>query len=288
MDKSAHLAYLARHYIGKSKGGDMAYQYIDLKIENHVATVAMARQDALNALSLDLASEIACVFRELGANDDVRVIIFCSKARIFCAGLDLKEAAGGDNSSAKGVLDTIRKSQPLFDCCNFIEECPKPVIAAVHGKCIGGGLDMICACDIRLCTEDAIFCLKEANIGIVADMGVLQRLPMIVGQGFAREMAYTATNYTARDVERIGLINHVFADQAGLMNAAQKLADQIAANAPLGIKCTKEVLNFSRYVNVYEGMALAIQKNATLLMSEDLKEAMMSFLERRPADFKGR
>ena len=174
----------------------MAYQYIDLKIENHVATVAMARLDALNALSLDFASEIACVFRELGANDDVRAIIFCSKARIFCAGLDLKEAAGGDNSSAKGILDTIRKSQPLFDCCNFIEECSKPVIAAINGKCIGGGLDMISACDIRLCTEDAIFCLKEANIGLVADMGVLQRLPFIVGQGFAREMAFTAGNYT--------------------------------------------------------------------------------------------
>ena len=266
----------------------MSYKYIDLKIENHVATVAMARIEALNALSLEFSSEIASVFRELGANDDVRVIIFCSKARIFCAGLDLKEAAAGASGAVKVVLDTIRKSQPLFDCCNFIEECPKPVIAAVHGKCIGGGLDMVCACDIRLCTEDAIFCLKEANIGLVADMGVLQRLPMIVGQGFAREMAYTAANYSARDVEKMGLINHVYADHAGLMAAAQKLAAQIAANAPLGIKYTKEVLNFSRYVNVYEGMALAVQKNATLLMSDDLKEAMMSFLERRPADFKGK
>jgi enoyl-CoA hydratase len=266
----------------------MSYKYIDLKIENHVATVAMARIEALNALSLEFSSEIASVFRELGANDDVRAIIFCSKARIFCAGLDLKEAAAGASGSVKVVLDTIRKSQPLFDCCNFIEECPKPVIAAVHGKCIGGGLDMVCACDIRLCTEDAIFCLKEANIGLVADMGVLQRLPMIVGQGFAREMAYTAANYSARDVEKMGLINHVYADHAGLMAAAQKLAVQIAANAPLGIKYTKEVLNFSRYVNVYEGMALAVQKNATLLMSDDLKEAMMSFLERRPADFKGK
>ena len=266
----------------------MSYKYIDLKIENYIATVTMARTDALNALSLEFASEIANVFRELGVNDDVRAIIFCSKARIFCAGLDLKEAASGGNDTAKGVIDTIRNSQPLFDCCNFIEECPKPVIAAVHGKCIGGGLDLISACDIRLCTEDAIFCLKEANIGLVADMGVLQRLPMIVGQGFAREMAYTAANYTARDVEKMGLINHVYADQAGLMNAAQKLAAQIAANAPLGIRYTKEVLNFSRYVNVHEGMALAIQKNATLMLSEDLKEAVISFLERRPANFKGR
>lgn len=266
----------------------MTYQYIDLKIENHVATVAMARVDALNALSLSFAAEIAAVFRELGANDDVRAVIFCSKARIFCAGLDLKEAAGGAIGTVKDVLDMIRDSQPLFDCCNFIEECPKPVIAAVHGKCIGGGLDLISACDIRLCTEDAVFCLKEANIGIVADMGVLQRLPMIVGQGFAREMAYTAANYSARDAEKMGLVNHVYADQAGLMNAAQKLAAQIAANAPLGIRSTKEVLNFSRYVNVYEGMSMAVQKNASLLMTDDMKEAVIAFLERRPADFKGK
>lgn len=266
----------------------MSYKFVEVELGSHIATVRLARVDALNALSLEFAAEITRVFREMGDNNDVRAIIFCSKARIFCAGLDLKEAASGDNSSAKSILDGIRKAQPLFDCCNAIEECPKPVIAAVHGKCIGGGLDMISACDIRLCTEDALFCLKEANIGLVADMGVLQRLPLIVGQGFAREMAYTAANYSARNVEKMGLINNVYADQAGLMAAAQKLAAQIAANAPLAIKCTKEVLNFSRFVNTYEGMALAIQKNATLMMTEDLKEAVLSFLERRPADFKGK
>jgi enoyl-CoA hydratase len=266
----------------------MSYKFVEVEISKHVATVRMARVEALNALSLEFAAEIARVFLDMADNDDVRAIIFCSKARIFCAGLDLKEAASGDNSSAKSVLEGIKKAQPLFDCCNAIEECPKPVIAAVHSKCIGGGLDMISACDIRLSTEDAIFCLKEANIGLVADMGVLQRLPLIVGQGFAREMAYTAANYSAREVEKMGLINHIYADQAALMVAAQKLGAQIAANAPLAVKCTKEVLNFSRFVNTYEGMALAIQKNATLMMTEDLKEAVMSFLERRPADFQGK
>jgi enoyl-CoA hydratase len=266
----------------------MPYKFVELEVSEHIATVSLARVDALNALSLEFAAEIARVFGDLGKNDDVRSIILRSKARIFCAGLDLKEAAGGDNSSAKSVLDGIKKAQPLFDCCNAIEECPKPVIAAVHGKCIGGGLDMISACDIRLCTEDAVFCLKEANIGLVADMGVLQRLPLIVGQGFTREMAYTAANYSARDVEKMGLVNNVYADQAKLMAAAQKLAVQIAANAPLAIKCTKEVLNFSRFVNIHEGMALAIQKNATMMMTEDLKEAVISFLEKRPADFKGK
>ena len=266
----------------------MSYKFTEVEINEHIATVTMARIDALNALSLEFAAEIAGVFEELGKNDDVRSIILKSKARIFCAGLDLKDAASGDHSSARGAIDTVKKSQPLFDCCNAIEDCPKPVIAAVHGKCIGGGLDIISACDIRLCTEDAVFCLKEANIGLVADMGVLQRLPLIVGQGFAREMAYTAGNYSAKDAEKMCLVNNVYADQSALTAAAQKLAAQIAANAPLAIKCTKEVLNFSRFVNTYEGMAMAVQKNVSMMMTEDLKEAFMSFLERRPADFKGK
>jgi enoyl-CoA hydratase len=266
----------------------MSYKFVEVELGAHIATVSLARVDALNALSLEFAAEIARVFGDLGKNDDVRAIILQSNARIFCAGLDLKDATGGDHSSARGVLRTIRKSQPLFDCCNAIEDCPKPIIAAVHGKCIGGGLDMISACDIRLCTQDAVFCLKEAAIGLVADMGVLQRLPLIVGQGFAREMAYTAGNYSAKDAQKMGLVNNVYADQPALTAAAKKLAAQIAANAPLALQCTKEVLNYSRYVNIHEGMALAIQKNAVLLMSDDLKEAMIAFLERRPADFKGK
>jgi len=270
------------------KEESMSYKYIEVKIENYVATVTMARVDALNALSLELATEIASVFRELGANEDVRAIILASRARIFCAGLDLKEAAAGANLSPKGVLDLIAKFQPLFDCCNFIEECPKPVIAAVHGKCIGGGLHIISACDIRLCTEDATFCLKEPKIGLVADMGALQRLPLILGQGYTRELAFTVDDYNAQQAQQMGLVNHVYTDRDALYDAARKMAEKIVANAPLAIRCTKEVLNFSRYVNVYEGMALAIQKNATMLMTDDLKEAVISFLEKRPPNFKGK
>lgn len=265
----------------------MNYKFIELEVKDYIATVTMAREKGLNALSLEFAAEIADVFKTLGTMDEVRVIILQSKARIFCSGLDLKSAVGGFDGTAKGTFNIIKKAQPLFDCCNSIEECPKPVIAAVHSKCIGGGLDIISACDIRLCTEDAIFCLKEANIGLVADMGVLQRLPTIVGQGYAREMAYTAGNYSSRQAEKMGLVNNVYADQNALYEAARQLASQIAANAPLAIGCTKEVLNFSRYVNVGEGMALAIQKNMFLLSTKDLQEAVVAFLEKRAPDFKG-
>jgi len=265
----------------------MTYKYIELEIKDFIATITLAREKSLNALSLDFAAEIAGVFKTLGSMDEVRAIILQSKARIFCAGLDLKDAVSGFNDSAKGVFNAIKKIQPLFDCCNAIEECPKPVIAAIHGKCIGGGLDLISACDIRICSEDAIFCLKEANIGLVADMGALQRLPLIIGQGFAREMAYTAGNYTALKAEKMGLVAEVYADKDALMKAAQQLARQIATNAPLAIQCTKEVLNFSRYTSVTEGMVLAIQKNMFLMTSVDLKEAFISFMEKRAPNFKG-
>ena len=165
----------------------MNYKYVELEIKDFIATVTLSREKSLNAVSLELASEIAGVFKELGAKDEVRAIILKSKARIFCAGLDLKDAAGGFTGTTRAPWDMIKKSQPLFDCCNAIEECPKPVIAAVHGQCIGAGLHLISACDIRLCTQDATFCLKEPKIGLCADMGALQRLPLIVGQGYARE-----------------------------------------------------------------------------------------------------
>jgi len=180
----------------------MNYKFIELEIKDCIATVTMAREKSLNALSLEFASEIAAVFKSLGTMDQVRAVILKSKARIFCAGLDLKDAAGGFSGTTRAPWDMIKKSQPLFDCCNAIEECPKPVIAAVHGQCIGGGLHIISACDIRLCTQDASFCLKEPKIGLCADMGALQRLPLIVGQGYAREIAFTVGFYSAAQAEK--------------------------------------------------------------------------------------
>jgi len=168
-----------------------------------------------------------------------------------------------------------------------LEECRKPVIAAVHGQCVGGGLDIICACDIRLCTEDASFSLREVAVGFVADMGVLQRLPHIIGQGFTREMAYTARFYSAKEAERMGLVNSVYPDREALLAGAKELAAQIAANAPLAVMATKEVLNYSRTATIEEGMDRAIQKNAVFLASKDIREAAVAFAEKRKPEFKG-
>jgi enoyl-CoA hydratase len=244
--------------------------------------MTLNRTDSLNAISLAFADEITRVIRGLNDREDVRVVILKSNARGFCSGLDLKDFM------SLGLLGGgAKKSFLFYDCCNILEECRKPVIAAVHGICVGGGLDIISACDIRLCAEDASFSLREAALGFVADMGVLQRLPHIIGQGFTREMAYTARFYSAREVERMGLVNNIYPDKETLFAEAKKLAAQIAGNAPLAVMATKDVLNYSRTASISDGMLKAIEKNAMFLTSKDIQEAATAFLEKRKPNFKG-
>lgn len=267
----------------------MGSSFIESSVENHIATVSLNRPESLNAISLVFAAEIAQTMRELNRREDVRVVILKSNAKGFCAGMDLRDfmsqgLVGGGVKKAFYFYDTLHA---LFDCCNVLEECRKPVIAAVHGVCVGAGLDIISACDIRLCAEDASFSLREAAIGFVADMGVLQRLPHIIGQGFTREMAYTARFYSAREVERMGLVNGIYPDKEALFAEAGKLAGQIAANAPLAVMGTKEVINFSRTASISDGMFKAIEKNALLLTSKDVREAAAAFMEKRKPNFKG-
>ncbi|HOO36957.1 MAG TPA: enoyl-CoA hydratase-related protein [Deltaproteobacteria bacterium] len=267
----------------------MDYRCIEVQTDNHVAMVSLNRVDALNALSYELATEITDVFHALDADDNVWVVILRSNARIFSAGLDLKDAMSrGIIGNTKKLLDIPLSEKNLFECCHAIEECRKPVIAAVHGKCVGAGLDIISACDLRLCTEDAEFSLREARIGIVADMGVLQRLPYIIGQMYTRQMAYTGRFFSAPEVARMGLVVEVYPDRDAMMAAAAKLAGEIMESAPLAVQNTKDILNYSRFVSVKEGISLAVHKNMLLLPSEDCKESFIAFMEKRKPDFKGK
>lgn len=267
----------------------MEYRFVNVEVEDSIAILSLARKESLNALNSAFCREITEALKELDDRDDVRVIILKSEARIFCSGLDLTELmpAGGFGYSAKTAYSFQRNVQWFIDCINAFEICRKPIIAAIHGKCVGGGLDIAAACDIRLCTEDASFALREAAVGIVADMGVLQRLPLIIGQGFTREMAYTARFFSAREVERMNLIGAVYTDRQTLLEGAKKLALQITPNAPLAIMATKEVLNYSRTASIEEGMNMAIQKNALLIASKDVQEAVIAFMEKRKPTFKG-
>jgi len=162
------------------------------------------------------------------------------------------------------------------------------VIAAIHGWCIGGGLDLASACDIRLASADAKISLRETKIAIVADLGSLQRVPTLIGQGLTRELAFTGRDIGAEEAKAIGLVNHVYADKDALWAAADALAAQIAANAPLTVRGVKQVLDYSRDHSIDDGLNYVAAWNSAFMASEDLGEAVAAFMNRREPTFKGK
>jgi enoyl-CoA hydratase len=169
-----------------------------------------------------------------------------------------------------------------------VARCPKPTIAAVHGYCIGGGVDLISACDIRLASADAVFSVREAKMAIVADLGSLQRLPSILSAGHVAELAFTAKDISAARAKEIGLLNDVAADADGVLKAAYELAAEIAANSPLAVQGTKAVLAANEGKTVAQGLDYVATWNAGMLPSDDLTEAVVAFMEKRSPKFTGR
>jgi enoyl-CoA hydratase len=168
-----------------------------------------------------------------------------------------------------------------------VAECPKPVIAAVHGYCIGGGVDLIAACDIRVASSDAVFSVRETKMAIVADLGSLQRLPAIIGAGHLAELAYTGKDIPVERAKEIGLVNDVFPDAASAVVGAQSLAAEIAANSPLVVQGTKTVLQTRDRRAIADGLDYVAVWNSGFLQSDDLVEAVSAFMEKRPPKFTG-
>lgn len=237
--------------------------------------------------------ELGSAFEEIARDDAVRAVIVRSAARVFSYGLDLPAAAqelgsalsGGGARERMTLLSHIRRLQSRLDA---VAACPVPVIAAVHGWCIGGGVDLIAACDIRLCASDARFSVRETKIAIVADLGSLQRLPFVIGQGHTRELAFTGKDIDADRAQRIGLINDVFEDGQRLLTGARELAAAIAANPPLTVRGVKRVLDFGLGKPPGEGLDYVAAYNSAFLASEDLGEALSAFVEKREPSFRGR
>jgi enoyl-CoA hydratase len=207
----------------------------------------------------------------------------------FSAGTDLNEAAALLGSGAADQRETTRLDiLELQEGFSKIEKCRKPFIAAIHSHCIGGGIDLISACDIRIASQDAVFSIRETRIGIIADVGTLQRLPYIIGHGWFRELALTGRDFNAQEALQIGLITRICDDRDALYEEAEKLAVQIAECPPMAVQGTKEVLLYSRDHGVYPGLQYVAQKNAAVLPSEDIVEAVTAFMEKRKPVFKGR
>jgi len=260
------------------------------EVTDHIATVTMQTKTMPPAFF----EQIERAVRELSEDAGLRAVIVRAEGEVFSYGLDLGAAfaehgetlGGGGLAANRTTLRALIKQ--LQGAFNALAQCPAPVIAAVHGWCIGGGLDLISACDLRLCTRDARFSLRETKIAIVADLGSLQRLPPIIGQGHTRELAFTGKDIDAARAREIGLVNDVYEDREALDAGARALAEEIAANAPLTVRGVKEVLAFGDGKSVAEGLDYVATWNAAFLASEDLAEAVTAFANKRTPQFRGR
>lgn len=269
--------------------GSMAFSsdVIDLERDGRVATLWLDRPDARNALGRafwrDLPRAVAAAVAEPG----VRCLVLAARGRDFTVGLDLKEAGGVLAPSAAGVHASLYESiRTMQASVSSLAEAPVPVIAAVHGYCLGGGIDLICACDVRLAAGDATFSVRETRVAIVADLGTLQRLPRIVGPAHAAELALTGRDIDAERAATIGLVNHRVEGSADeVVAAARAMAEEIAALSPRAVRGTKAVLRFNDEGDVEEGLVYVARWNAENLLGPDLREALTAFAERRAPEF---
>jgi enoyl-CoA hydratase len=270
------------------------YKSINLEKKQSVAEVVMTGPGKGNAMGPDFWREMPEVFAALDRDEETRAIIIRGEGDKFSYGLDLaammgdlgQHFSGGRNLAAERTrfLDLVGEMQKAFD---NVAACRKPVIAAVSGWCVGGGVDLIAACDIRLCAADARFSLREVKVAIVADLGSLQRLPRIIGEGHTRELAFTGKDITATRAFQIGLVSDVYETPDEVLSAARTLAGEIAANPPIVVQGIKRVMNYCADKSVADGLSYVAVWNSAFLQSADLGEAMTAFRERRAPQFKG-
>ena len=268
------------------------FETVKIERDGYVAEVGLNRPDAGNAFNMALFCDVAGAFSALDADDSVRAIVLRAEGKAFSFGLDLM-AAPIDfgpvmQEGLAGVRLQLRKLiLDLQEQTGTPATIRKPVVAAVDGWCIGAGLDLISACDIRMCTGAAKFSLREARVAMVADIGSLQRLPRIIGDAATRELALTAKDITAERAMQLGLVSQVHEDREQLYEAARAEAKLIAGLSPVAVQGVKHVLNMQDGMTVQQGLEYVATWNSAFVQSEDLKEAIAAFFEKRTPDYKG-
>jgi len=260
--------------------------------EGFIGTITLRRPDKRNALDFALWLSLSEALRKAAQDSEVRVILLKGAGDSFCSGLDLSptnevikllsEKPSADQKMR--LFDIIKRVQSIY---TELEVLRVPTIAVIHGHCLGAGLELVCSCDMRFCSSDALFGLPEPRFGIITDIGGLQRLPKIVGRGKAREMAFRGHSIGADEAKRIGLVNEVFDTREMLFVQASKIGKEIAANAPLAVQGAKEVLLHSEDVSALRGLEYNAARSAMILPSGDLQESFKSYSEKRDPEFKG-
>ena len=273
---------------------DFSSDVITIEKTGAVGTIWLDRPDKYNALSEPVWLAIPEALKSLEADADIRSIIVAGRGKHFCVGIDLVQSGMGTHQRPAGESEAVANLKQLQGTSKFqasissLAECPLPVIAVVHGHCLGAGIDMITACDIRIAAADSNFSVRETRIGLVADVGTLQRLPKILNAGHVAELAYSAKDINAARAEKIGLVNDVYETFDAAYAEGMALATIIAANPPMAVSGTKFMLQQGETLTTEQSLLMnGMFTMITSLKSNDLQESMHAFAERRPPVYTG-
>ena len=269
----------------------MDSEVIRVERDGGVAHLVLDRPDKANAMAEEFWHDLPAIIHILDADPAVRAVVISAEGKHFTAGIDLSIFTDitklFEGEPGRAAYSFRKKLHRLQDSFTAMERSRLPVIAAVHGGCVGGGIDMITAVDIRLASTDAWFAVEEINVGMAADVGTLQRLPKIVSPGIAKELCFTGRRFSAEEAKGFGLINEVHSSPETCVEAALKLAHEIAAKSPLAIAGIKQSLNYALDHTVEEGLDQIATWNSGMLRAEDLMEAMRARMAKEKGRFKG-
>ena len=267
----------------------MAYETLSLSVEAGIAHVQLSRGEKFNTMNKAFWPEMVAVFDEIEEDPSARVVVFSAQGKHFTSGLDLNDFGPGlmgtDSEPARKAEALRRSVLRMQETMSVVDRCRLPVLIAIQGACIGGGIDLISSADMRYCTEDAFFCIQETNIGMTADVGTLQRLPHIIPHGIVRELTYTGRRMMAAEARECGLINQDFTDQQALLAGVMDIAAEIAAKSPIATVGNKEMLNYARDHSIQDGLNYIATWNAAMLSRADLGEAFMARTEKRETKY---
>jgi len=272
----------------------MSYECFKVEISDNIAHVVLNRPDKRNNMNPAFWKELPAIIKDIDYGSKARVIVISSTGPHFTAGLDVSSFASVTDpinqadektkrlQSGTAFYDNVLEMQGAFNC---IDDCRLPVLVAIQGGCIGGGVDLITSCDIRYATEDAFLTIFETNIGMTADVGTFPRLVKLIPEGYVKEMAYTGRKVGAEEAKTMGLINQVYKDQKTMLKSVMVIAADIASKAPLAVYGCKKMINYARDHNTTDSLDYIAIWNATHLKVEEIQEAMVANTEKRPGNF---
>lgn len=266
----------------------MAYSCFEVRQEDGIAHIRLIRPGELNSMIPAFWTELPEVIEELESGSGLRVVVISSTGRHFTSGMDVSVFQGGDQLNTSTAVDReklrrlILKLQDAFNC---LERCRVPVIAAIQGGCIGGGVDMVSACDLRFATTSAFFCIQEINLAMMADLGTLQRLPKLIPEAIVRELAYTGERLSAERAKACGLVNEVFESEQEMHDHVLSVAKQIAARSPLAIAASKAAITYARDHSVNDALGNAADLQAAVFDGHQILECFKAKEEKREPAF---